>query len=79
MKNLVNWFKKNIYGTVIETGKVTRVGFNGGEDWYIDKVLYRFGRKLEYHRYWDKQDFISEIKNKVVKKERIIIKGFSIK
>ena len=73
---LVNWFKKNTYGTVIEIGKVNRVGFKGGEDWYIDKVLYKFGKKVESRRYWDQEDFKSEINDKVVERKRIIVKGF---
>lgn len=70
---LVNWFKRNFYGVVIEVGKVNRVGFNSCEDWYIDRVKYRFGKPIDVRRYWNDKEYE---KDKSFNKKRVIVKGF---
>ena len=72
-KHLISWFKRNIYGVVIEIGKVDRVGFKSHEDWYIDRVLYKFGKRINSRRYWDNKDFE---KDKTFNNERVVVKGF---
>ena len=70
---LVSWFKRNFYGVVIEFGKVDRVGFKADEDWYIDRVLYKFGKPINSRRYWDEKEFK---RDKTFNKGRVVVKGF---
>jgi len=71
---LFNWFKKNVYGIVVEIGKVNRIGFRGGEEWYMDRVLYKFGKPINQRRYWNRDEFRKE--KEINKNKRIVVKGF---
>jgi hypothetical protein len=73
ISKVTNWVKRNIYGVVIEVGKVDRVGFKSEEDWYIDRVLYRFGKPINKRRYWNEKEFEKE---RSFNKRRTVVKGF---
>lgn len=73
---ILNEVKKRTYGVVSHIGKIDRIGFSdidSREDWYVDRVLYRFGKPIQTRRYFDLEELN---KDKKFSKSRIIVKGF---